>query len=82
MFLTPVLNLPLRAVILLLVFRRIGGLKIGRDGDIEIVDGRTDLLVALLAWIPRLLAKVFVPLLLYAVAFFVVSFDQTFGLQH
>lgn len=60
-------------MILLLVFRRIGGLKVGKGGDIEIVDGRTDLLVALLAWVPRLLAKVYVPLLLYAVAFFMVS---------
>jgi hypothetical protein len=60
-------------VILLLIFRRIGGLKIGKGGDIEIVEGRNDLLVSLLAWVPRLLMKVYVPLLLYAVAFFLVS---------
>lgn len=63
----------MHAVILLLIFRRIGGLKVGKGGDIEIVEGRNDLLVSLLAWVPRLLMKVYVPLLLYAVAFFLVS---------
>ena len=63
------------AVILLLLFRRIGGLKFGEGMTAEQIlksDREIGPLLLLLSYLPALLAWLFKPLLCYALFFFAV----------
>eukprot|EP00897_Mesotaenium_endlicherianum_P001049 jgi/Mesen1/10945/ME000096S10522 len=70
-----VIGLGMANVILLLLFRRIGGLKYGQGLTAQQIlesDREIGVLLLLLSYVPALLAWLFKPLLFYAVTFFAV----------